>query len=122
MVPINENFDDYKDSIWKGYTFREFISIIAGVGSMAGITIILAFCAKWNLYLSMALGGIVAAVIIFSQFWKSKSGLGLKEYLDARKYEKATAVLRWKCTEYQEEKKLYQEVLELTDHKKKGKE
>ena len=62
---------------------------------------------QWNLYVSFLIGTAIAAAIIYSQVWKSKSGLSALEFYRARKYRKATAKLIWKCEEYNQARKEY---------------
>mgnify|MGYP000003531388 CR=1 FL=1 len=59
---------------------------------------------SWNLYISFLIG---TAVIIFSQVWKSRSGLSAIEFYRARKYRKSTAKLVWKSDEYNQARKNY---------------
>ena len=96
MVNMNEDFGAYKDSIWKGLTARE-LGVMAVSAVSCGIIIIL-------LYL---IGTAVAAAIIFSQVWKSRSGLSAIEFYRARKYRKSTAKLVWKSDEYNQARKNY---------------
>lgn len=91
-----------------------FLMFLQGVGVMAvsavscGIIIILLyFILGWNLYISFLIGTAVAAAIIFSQVWKSRSGLSAIEFYRARKYRKSTAKLVWKSDEYNQARKNY---------------
>ena len=90
MVNMNEDFGAYKDSIWKGLTARE-LGVMAVSAVSCGILI----------------GTAVAAAIIFSQVWKSRSGLSAIEFYRARKYRKSTAKLVWKSDEYNQARKNY---------------
>ena len=71
------------------------------------IIILLYFILGWNLYISFLIGTAVAAAIIFSQVWKSRSGLSAIEFYRARKYRKSTAKLVWKSDEYNQARKNY---------------
>ena len=100
MVNMNEDFGAYKDSIWKGLTARELGVMAVSAVSCGIIIILLYFILGWNLYISFLIGTAVAAAIIFSQVWKSRSGLSAIEFYRARKYRKSTAKLVWKSDEY----------------------
>ena len=79
MVNMNEDFGAYKDSIWKGLTARELGVMAVSAVSCGIIIILLYFILGWNLYISFLIGTAVAAAIIFSQVWKSRSGLSAIE-------------------------------------------
>ena len=80
MVNMNEDFGAYKDSIWKGLTARELGVMAVSAVSCGIIIILLYFILGWNLYISFLIGTAVAAAIIFSQVWKSRSGLSAIEF------------------------------------------
>lgn len=107
MVNMNEDFGAYKDSIWKGLTARELGVMAVSAVSCGIIIILLYFILGWNLYISFLIGTAVAAAIIFSQVWKSRSGLSAIEFYRARKYRKSTAKLVWKSDEYNQARKNY---------------
>ena len=107
MVNMNEDFAAYKDSIWKGLTARELGVMAVSAVSCGIIIILLYFILGWNLYISFLIGTAVAAAIIFSQVWKSRSGLSAIEFYRARKYRKSTAKLVWKSDEYNQARKNY---------------
>lgn len=107
MVNMNEDFGAYKDSIWKGLTARELGVMAVSAVSGGIISILLYFILGWNLYISFLIGTAVAAAIIFSQVWKSRSGLSGIEFYRARKYRKSTAKLVWKSDEYNQARKNY---------------
>lgn len=90
MVNMNEDFGAYKDSIWKGLTARELGVMAVSAVSCGIIIILLYFILGWNLYISFLIGTAVAAAIIFSQVWKSRSGLSAIEFYRARKYRKSS--------------------------------
>ena len=102
MVNMNEDFGAYKDSIWKGLTARE-LGVMAVSAVSCGIIIILLYFILG----SFLIGTAVAAAIIFSQVWKSRSGLSAIEFYRARKYRKSTAKLVWKSDEYNQARKNY---------------
>lgn len=107
MVNMNDDFGSYKDAIWKGLTAKEICVIIISVCCCGGVSVGLYFMLGWNLYLSFLIGTAVAAAIIYSQVWKSKSGLSAFEFYRARKYRKSTVKLIWKCEEYNQARKEY---------------
>ena len=84
MVNMNEDFGAYKDSIWKGLTARELGVMAVSAVSCGIIIILLYFILGWNLYISFLIGTAVAAAIIFSQVWKSRSGLSAIEFYRAK--------------------------------------
>ena len=102
MVNMNEDFGAYKDSIWKGLTARELGVMAVSAVSCGIIIILLYFILGWNLYISFLIGTAVAAAIIFSQVWKSRSGLSAIEF-----YRKSKAKLVWKSEEYNQARKNY---------------
>lgn len=107
MVNMNDDFGSYKDAIWKGLTAKELVVVMIAVFCCGGVSVVLYFMLQWNLYVSFLIGTAIAAAIIYSQVWKSKSGLSALEFYRARKYRKATAKLIWKCEEYNQARKEY---------------
>ena len=107
MVNMNDDFGSYKDAIWKGLTAKELGGVMIAVFCCGGVSVVLYFMLQWNLYVSFLIGTAIAAAIIYSQVWKSKSGLSALEFYRARKYRKATAKLIWKCEEYNQARKEY---------------
>ncbi len=107
MVNMNDDFGSYKDAIWKGLTAKELGVVMIAVFCCGGVSVVLYFMLQWNLYVSFSIGTAIAAAIIYSQVWKSKSGLSALEFYRARKYRKATAKLIWKCEEYNQARKEY---------------
>lgn len=104
---MNEDFGAYKDAIWKGLTAKEVSVVLISAVCCGGVSVVLYFIVGWNLYLSFLIGTAIAAAIIYSQVWKSKSGLSAFEFYLARKYRKSTEKLIWKCEEYNEAKREY---------------
>lgn len=122
MIPINEDFEKaYKDSLAKGFTVRELLAIGTAVTVLAGICVIGFFLLHWNLYLSFLGGMVPAGVFVFMGFWHSPSGLNVKEAYEARNYRKNTRLLCWKATEYEEELKQLEKILEAMEVEKERK-
>ena len=124
MIPINENFEKaYKDSMAKGFTVKELFAVFSAAASLAVVCVVCFFVLHWNLYLSFFLGLPPAAVMILVGFWRSASGLTVKEAYDARRYREKTELLCYQSTEYERELDLYQEILEAvseeTERKRK---
>ena len=122
MIQINENFEKaYKDSMAKGFSIRELLTIGAAVCLLSGICFVCYFLLGWNLYISFFLGLVPAGLVVVSGFWRSASDLDIKEYIEARKQRKETELLLWKCSEYDEEKSLYDEILAAVNEEMEGK-
>ena len=94
MVNMNEDFGAYKDSIWKGLTARELGVMAVSAVSCGIIIILLYFILGWNLYISFLIGTAVAAAIIFSQVWKSRTGQENTESPQPNLFGKVTNITR----------------------------
>ena len=106
MVNMNEDFGAYKDSIWKGLTARELGVMAVSAVSCGIIIILLYFILGWNLYISFLIGTAVAAAIIFSQVWKSRSGLSAIEFYRAENTESPQPNLFGKVTNITRQEKI----------------
>lgn len=124
MIPINENFEKaYKDSMAKGFTVKELLTVFGAVASLAIVCAVCFFGLHWNLYLSFFLGLPLAVAMIVMGFWRSASDLTVKEYYEARMYRKKTELLCYQSKEYDQELDLYEAILkavsEETERKRK---
>lgn len=101
QIPINKDFEkDYKDNLWKGFSMPESISILAAL--LCCLTVLAILYLKFGIPLDVAPYCSIPFAVppLAAGFWKSKSGLSLKQYLNVREYVKRTKLLLYEPDEY----------------------
>ena len=122
-TPINENYEEYKDDVWKGLSGRELkwggIAVASGIAAMLFLLLYL----KWNATLSTFVMMPFTCLIGVNGFY-NKNGMSFMEYLKRKKtviFGKTLVIRERDIREYRI-KKLEQEIQEnRVDKSKKGK-
>ena len=91
-TPINENYEEYKDDVWKGLSGRELkwggIAVASGIAVMLFLLLYL----KWNATLSTFVMMPFTCLIGVNGFY-NKNGMSFMEYLKRKK--KSYLEKRW---------------------------
>lgn len=105
-IPINVDFESYKDNFWKGFSVHETKYIAVGLAFGAALGFFLYFRMHLPLLICVYPSTLAVAPIAWMGMYRTENGLTMATRKKAKQYRMKTAHLCYRAREYRPEDRI----------------